>query len=87
MLISANKIKGFVIYEKIIEINGQRYELQGVVVHWGTMAYGHYIAVVKSSLRSSEVDPPAHCRSNRVTYPGVPEPRLLRIRHFSDHMK
>ncbi len=49
MLISANKIKGLVSYEKIIEINGQRYELQGVVVHWGTMAYGHYIAVVKRS--------------------------------------
>lgn len=44
---AANKIKGYVSYERFIQINGQRYELQGVVVHWGTMAFGHYIAVVK----------------------------------------
>ena len=42
----ARKIKGYIKYDKFMIINGQTYELAGLVVHWGTLGHGHYISVV-----------------------------------------
>lgn len=49
------KIGGFIKYPLKINLNkiakdargDQRYELSGVVVHWGTLEHGHYVSVVK----------------------------------------
>lgn len=57
------KIKGYLRYPLRLDISsylpsdtslinnhGNIYELTGLVVHWGTLEHGHYIAVIKKQI-------------------------------------
>jgi len=46
-LIGVEKIDLNVRLDEYEVINGQRYELIGVVNHFGSMTYGHYTAFIK----------------------------------------
>ena len=46
------KIRGHIEYPKELAFQGQtRYNLKGVVVHWGTLEHGHYVSVVQRARR------------------------------------
>lgn len=48
------KIRGHIEYPKELAFKGRvRYNLKGVVVHWGTLEHGHYVSVVQRA-RPSE---------------------------------
>ena len=52
------KIRGFIRYPLVFDMKTYsqidlqaKYELTGIVVHWGTLEHGHYISVINKSAK------------------------------------
>lgn len=49
------KIRDYVSYPLRLDMGGNVvYRLKGIVVHWGTLEHGHYIAVVGKDLQQQQ---------------------------------